>query len=70
MGKSKRYDRRNEETEEERQERILAQIAATGRLPVVPPRHFHDTGERQTRRKDRKNERARLRQLKEEKNNG
>lgn len=65
MGRSKRYNRVEDE---EREERILAQIEAQGRIPTPPPGHYHETGEKQRRRKDRKNERTRLKEMTREYN--
>ena len=67
MGKTKKRQPRDND-DEKRQERILEQLKLNGRLPTPPSGHFHDSGERQQRRKDRKNERARLRNLKREYN--
>ena len=52
-----------EAEEEARQERVLEQLKLSGRVPVPPPGHFHHTGEKQRRKKDRKQERTRLRDL-------
>jgi hypothetical protein len=53
MGKSKRR-KRYDETEEERQERLLDQVKMHGRQPTPRPGHFHKT---------RKAERLRLKDL-------
>lgn len=67
MGKSRKRNR-FDETDEERQERLLFQFKQAGRQPTPKPGHYHDTGERQTRRKDRKSERNRLRQMRDDYN--
>lgn len=61
---------RNEMEDEARQERILEQLKQSGRAPVPKPGYFHDTGEKQRRKRDRKKERTRLRGLARNHNNG
>ena len=76
MGKSRahktrlRVDMKKDKDELEREERLLAQLAASGRAPTPPGGHFHDTGEKQRVRKDRKAERNRLKDIAREFNNG
>ena len=60
MGKNKSL---KDEEDEARQERVLAQFKRAGRMPTPPPGHFHEPGEKQKRRKDRKKERNRLRDI-------
>jgi hypothetical protein len=76
MGKSRahktqfRVEKQKDKDEKEREERLLAQLAAYGRAPTPQGGHFHDTGEKQRRRKDRKAERTRLKDMTKEFNNG
>jgi len=53
-----------------REERILDNFKAHGRLPTPPPGHFHDTGAKQQVRKRRHVEKHRLRDLADRHNRG
>jgi len=64
MGKTRRFVRRDEETDDERAIRIMEQTKAAGRLSTPPPGHIHDTDrDRPGRKRDR---RSANRKLKEE----
>jgi hypothetical protein len=67
MSRSRRYTKPDDES---REERLLSQLKANGRMPTPPGGHFHDTGEKQRVRKDRKHERSRLKGMTKELNNG
>lgn len=63
--------RRHQDDEDEvRQQRILDQLKRHGRIPTPPPGYYHDTGEKQQQRKNRKRERTRLRDLARSHNKG
>lgn len=74
MGKSKRYHKsnKNEEDEQEQEERrlkLLEQKKESGRLPIAQPGYFHDSDEKQ-KKKVRKEEKTRLKNLIKELNHG
>lgn len=71
MSRSKRYSGDEKEREKaKREEKILRQLKEGGRVPTPPPGFFHDTGEKQRGRKDRKHERTRLRDMTKDFNHG
>jgi hypothetical protein len=61
--------RRDEEDDEARQEKILDQLKEYGRLPTPPPGIFHES-DKQRRKRVRKDERNRLRSLAQTVNSG
>lgn len=67
MGKSRRA-KRYDETDEERQERLLDQVKKHGRQQTPPPGFYHENAERPSHRKGRKGERDRLRHMRDEYN--
>jgi len=69
MSKTKKRFKDTDSEDEARQERVLEQLKQSGRTPVPPSGYFHDTGEKQQRRKNRKEERTRLKNLTREYNN-
>ena len=71
MGKTKRRvdNSKKDDAEIKREEKILEQLQLSPRLPTHSGGHFHDN-EKQRGRKDRKNERARLRKMEKELKNG
>ena len=61
--------RRDEEDDEARQQKILDQLKDYGRLPTPPPGFFHES-DKVRRRQEKKRERARLRDLARNHNQG
>jgi len=61
MSKSK--NRKKEEEDTLREERILANFKLRGRLPTPPPGHLHDADDAAELKKSRKKEKHRLRDL-------
>ena len=71
MGKTRRHVRRDEETEDDRRQRIMEQVAAAGRMPTPPPTKVHDTDrDRPGRKRDRHRENRDLKRAAEEYNRG
>lgn len=71
MGKTRRYVRRDEETDDERRLRIMEQVKSAGRMQTPPPTKVHDTDRNKPgTRRNRRNEKQNLRKAVEEFNNG
>lgn len=63
MGKTRRYVRRDEETDDERRLRIMEQVKGAGRMQTPPPTKVHDTDrDRPGRRRNRRKENRELRE--------
>lgn len=70
MSKKRRHKKWTITDDEERQEKVLRLMKHAGRVPIPPSGHYHDTSEKQRLRKERKQEKANLRNITKEFNNG